>query len=94
MLFHIAKHQIASIVLMLAAAATGSGLTACTVTTNSEPKPVATITASQTARQVEKPMQGMDHSSSMMSNGASHGSMNLGVADADYDLRFIDGVTI
>ncbi len=92
MLFHIAKHQIASIVLMLAAA-TGGGLTACTATTNSESTPVATITASQTAKPVEKPMQGMDHSSSMMSNGASHGSMNLGVADADYDLRFIDGMT-
>jgi uncharacterized protein (DUF305 family) len=88
MLFHIAKHQIASIVLMLAAA-TGGGLTACTAVNSSEPTPVATITASQTA----KPMQGMDHSSSMMSNGTSHGSMNLGVADADYDLRFIDGMT-
>ena len=92
MLFHIAKHQIASIVLMLTAA-TGGGLTACTAANNAEPTPVATITASQTAKPVEKPMQGMDHSSSMMSNGASHGSMNLGVADADYDLRFIDGMT-
>jgi uncharacterized protein (DUF305 family) len=82
MLFHIAKHQIASIVLMLAAA-TGGGLTACTSTNSSEPTPVATITASQTAKPVDKPMQGMNHS----------GSMNLGVADADYDLRFIDGMT-
>lgn len=92
MLFHIAKRQIASILLMLTAA-TGGGLTACTSVNSSEPKPVATITASQTAKPVEKAMQGMDHSSSMMSNGAFHSSMNLGVADADYDLRFIDGMT-
>ena len=94
MFFHTAKHQIASIVLMLTAA-TGSGLTACTAADSSAPTPVATVTATQTAKPADKqaPMQGMDHSSSMMSNNASHSSMNLGVADADYDLRFIDGMT-
>jgi uncharacterized protein (DUF305 family) len=65
MLFHLAKHQIAPLVLMLAAATEG-GLTACTAVNKAESTPA----------------------------GASHGSMNLGVADADYDLRFIDGVTI
>jgi uncharacterized protein (DUF305 family) len=94
MLFHTAKHQIASIVLMLTAA-TGSGLTACTAANSSAPTPVATATATQTAKPADKQsqMQGMDHSSSMMSNNASHGAMDLGVADADYDLRFIDGMT-
>ncbi len=92
MLFHIAKHQIASIVLILTAA-TGGGLTACTATTSSESTPVETITASQTAKPVDKSIQSVDHSGSMMSNGASHNSMNLGIADADYDLRFIDGMT-
>ena len=67
MLFHTAKHQIASIVLMLTAA-TGSGLTACTAANSSTP--VATVTVTQTAKPAEKQaqMQGMDHSSSMMSN--------------------------
>ncbi len=91
MLFHTAKYQIASIVLMLAA--TGGGLTACTAINNAESTPVAESTASQVVKPVDKPMQGMDHSSSMMSNGASHSSMSLGIADADYDLRFIDGMT-
>ena len=31
----------------------------------------------------------MDHSGSMM----SHDSMDLGEADSEYDLRFIDGMT-
>jgi len=55
-------------------------------------KAESTPVASQTAKPVETPMQGIDHS--LISNGASHGSINLGVADADYDLCFIDGVTI
>ncbi len=92
MLFHTAKHQIAAIVLTLTAA-TSSGLTACTAANSSTP--VATVTATQTMKPVEKQaqMQGMDHPSSMMSNRTSHDSMDLGVADAEYDLRFIDGMT-
>lgn len=36
------------------------------------------------------PMGQMDHS--QVSGGMSHSGMELGVADADYDLRFIDGM--
>jgi uncharacterized protein (DUF305 family) len=53
--------------------------------------PMGNSTASPTA----SPMGGMDHSQmggSQMGN-MSHSRMDLGNADADYDLRFIDGMT-
>jgi len=84
MFFYTTKHQITSLILILAAA-TGSALTACTETNPTPPTPVATTEA--------KPPSPTPTSSSMMSHGMSHSSMNLGVADADYDLRFIDGMT-
>jgi uncharacterized protein (DUF305 family) len=58
-----------------------SGLTAC----NSAPittTPVATPTASA--------MSGMDHS--QMDHGSMNHNMDLGPADADFDLRFVDSM--
>ena len=89
MLFHIVKHRIAALILIITAAAS-SGLTACTAN-NSASVPVATPTA-QPTKATENPSP-MQNSNGMMSHGMSHSSMDLGVADADYDLRFIDGMT-
>ncbi|WP_201323591.1 DUF305 domain-containing protein [Pseudanabaena sp. lw0831] len=89
MLFHIAKHRIASLILIVTAAAS-SGLTACTAN-NSASVPVTTPSA-QPTKAVDKPLP-VQNSSGMMSHDMSHSSMDLGVADADYDLRFIDGMT-
>jgi uncharacterized protein (DUF305 family) len=89
MFFHTTKHQITSLILILTAA-TGSALTACTATNPAPQTPVATTEVQPTkAVAQQSPMPNMDHSTGMM----SHASMNLGVADADYDLRFIDGMT-
>ncbi|WP_103668768.1 DUF305 domain-containing protein [Pseudanabaena sp. BC1403] len=88
-MFHIVKHRIATLILIVTAATSG-GLTACTAN-NSASVPVATPTAPPTkAAENPSPMQ---NSNGMMSHGMSHSSMDLGVADADYDLRFIDGMT-
>ncbi|MCL1492703.1 MAG: DUF305 domain-containing protein [Pseudanabaena sp. Salubria-1] len=83
MLFHIVKHRIAALILIITAAAS-SGLTACTAN-NSASVPVATPTA--------QPTKAAENPNGMMSHGMSHSSMDLGVADADYDLRFLDGMT-
>ena len=83
MLFHIVKHLIAALILIITAAAS-SGLTACTAN-NSASVPVATPTA--------QPTKAAENPNGMMSHGMSHSSMDLGVADADYDLRFLDGMT-
>ena len=88
-MFHIVKHRIAALILIVTAAAS-SGLTACTAN-NSASVPVATPTA-QPTKATENPSP-MQNSNGMMSHGMSHSSMDLGVADADYDLRFIDGMT-
>ena len=89
MLFQTAKHQITSLILIVTAAAS-SGLTACTAN-NSASVPVATASA-QPTKVVENPSP-IPNPSGMMSHGMSHSSMDLGVADADYDWRFIDGMT-
>ena len=83
MLFHIVKHRIAALILIITTAAS-SGLTACTGN-NSASVPVVTPTA--------QPTKAAENPNGMMSHGMSHSSMDLGVADADYDLRFIDGMT-
>lgn len=59
---------------------TGGVLTACSTTTSENPNP--NTTASETSDQQHMNHGGMDH------------SMDLGPADASYDLRFIDGMII
>jgi uncharacterized protein (DUF305 family) len=87
MLFHTVKHRIASLILMVTAAAS-SGLTACTDANNS-----ASVPATPVAQPTKEKTSPTQTSNAMMSHDMGHGSMNLGVADADYDLRFIDGMT-
>ncbi len=67
--------------LTLGAIATSSFLNACSTAAQNQaqaPSPAAADAGS---------MQGMDHSS------MNHGSMDLGPADAEFDLRFIDAMT-
>lgn len=83
-----AKRQFASALLVLAAAS--SNLAACTAS-NTQISAETTTAPSETIKtekQAGKPSS-MNHSGGMM----SHDSMDLGVADAEYDLRFIDGMT-
>lgn len=81
------KQRLASALLILAAAS--SNLAACTASTQTSAE---TATANpetvKPEKQAGKPSS-MNHSGGMM----SHDSMDLGVADAEYDLRFIDGMT-
>lgn len=81
MQFPTAKHQLTSILLTLAAAS--GGLAACT-TGNTEISANPSSTMSQSSE--------IKSSDMMMSHGGNH-SMELGKADAEYDLRFIDGMT-
>ena len=62
------------------------------ITANNSASGAVVTPADQPAKAVEKtsPMQ---NSNGMMSHGMSHSSMDLGVADADHDLCFIDGMT-
>ena len=82
MLFHTVKHRIASLILIVTAAAS-SGLAACTANNS------ASVLVTPIAQPTKEKPSPMSTSSGMM----SHSSMDLGVADADYDLRFIDGMT-
>ncbi len=73
---------LAALSLAIAAAAGGS-LAAC-----SNPSPTQSQTSNPTATEAGG-MQGMDH------GGIDHGTaMDLGPADANYDLRFIDGMRL
>jgi uncharacterized protein (DUF305 family) len=65
-----------------------SGLTACSTSTqNSTSAQNPAATASPIANMDHGTMQGMDHSS------MSHSMMDLGPADANFDLRLIDAMT-
>jgi uncharacterized protein (DUF305 family) len=86
MLFHTAKHRIAALILTVTAAAS-SGLTACTANNS------ASVPATPVAQPIKEKPSPTQSSNGMMSHVMGHSSMNLGVADADYDLRFIDGMT-
>ncbi len=79
------KRQLASALLVLAAAS--GSLAACSANTQILTEMTKPETV-KTEKQSGKPSP-MDHSGGMM----SHDSMDLGVADAEYDLRFIDGMT-
>ena len=82
-----AKRQFASALLVLAAAS--SNLEACTASIQiSAETATANPETIKTEKQAGKSSP-MNHSGGMM----SHNSMDLGVADAEYDLRFIDGLT-
>ncbi|MEI6065300.1 MAG: DUF305 domain-containing protein [Pseudanabaena sp. ELA748] len=88
MLFRNTKHQTASILLLLAALS--NGLAACT-STNTDMSSSDTAIATTDKKQVNQstPPSHPNH----MDGKMSHDSMNLGIADANYDLRFIDGMT-
>jgi len=87
-----AKQRLATALLVLAAAS--GSLAACTPSTQTlAGTPTSNPETLKTEKQASKPSSmdhsGMNHSGGMM----SHDSMDLGVADAEYDLRFIDGMT-
>jgi uncharacterized protein (DUF305 family) len=67
---------------LVAAAFSSSLLTACSTNTNSSQQPNATTTATDTSNQQPMNHGGMNHSM----------AMDLGTADANYDLRFIDAM--
>jgi uncharacterized protein (DUF305 family) len=81
-----ARGRFVSALLILAA--TSANLAACTASNTQisaeTPNPVAIKIENQAGKSTP-----INHSGGMM----SHDSMDLGVADAEYDLRFIDGMT-
>ena len=88
LLCHLLQNDKALALLILAAAS--SNLAACTASNTqiSAETATANLETIKTEKQAGKPLP-MDHSGSMM----SHDSMDLGEADSEYDLRFIDGMT-
>ncbi|MBD2436110.1 DUF305 domain-containing protein [Nostoc sp. FACHB-110] len=79
------------LVLALLASFSSSLLTACSTNTaqNSTQEPNTATTATDTSTH-----ESMNHNSQMMNHGAMNHNMamNLGAADANYDLRFIDAM--
>lgn len=83
------KTGLRALTLVAIASMTGGFIAACSkVSSNQSPAPNATATDAGG-------MQGMDHGSGMNHNsGMNHSmAMDLGPADANYDLRFIDAMT-
>ncbi|WP_414550755.1 DUF305 domain-containing protein [Anabaena sp. CCY 0017] len=73
------KNNFLALSFVMLTSLTGGVLTACSTTTSENPTPT---TASETSDQQQMKHGGMDH------------AMDLGPADASYDLRFIDGMIL
>ena len=87
------KTGFAALILTAAAALTSGVLAACSKAPSSETQ-APNVTAATEANNKQDMAQGggMNHG---MNHGMKHNmSMDLGPADADYDLRFIDGMTV
>ncbi|MEG4529077.1 DUF305 domain-containing protein [Microcoleus sp. D2_18a_D3] len=87
------KTGFAALILTATAALTSGVLAACSKAPSSE-TPAPNVTAATEANNKQNVAQGggMNHG---MNHGTNHDmSMDLGPADADYDLRFIDGMTV
>jgi len=82
------KTGFAALILTAAAALTGGVLAACSKAPSSETQ-APNVTAATPASSQQDVAQG--HNMSGMNHSMS---MDLGPADADYDLRFIDGMTV
>jgi uncharacterized protein (DUF305 family) len=82
------KNNFLALSLIAIASFSSSVLTACSTTTSQSQAPNATTTATDTSdKQPLNQHGGMDHS------GMNHSmAMDLGPADANYDLRFIDAM--
>ena len=72
--------------LMIAIATASGGLTACASNSQTQAQPPAG------EAEASKPMHS-EHGGSMNHGGMDHSMMELGPADADFDLRFIDSMT-
>lgn len=86
------KTGFAALILTAAAAFTSGVLAACSKAPSSE-TPAPKVTAATEANNKQDVAQGGGMGG--MNHGMNHSmSMDLGPADADYDLRFIDGMTL
>lgn len=74
------KNNFLALSFVMLTSLTGGVLTACSTTTSENPNP--TTTATETSDHQHMHHGGMDH------------AMDLGPADASYDLRFIDGMIV
>ena len=79
------KNKFLALSFVMLTSLTGGVLTACSPTTSENPNP--TTTATETSDQQQMKHGGMHH------GGMNH-AMDLGPADASYDLRFIDGMIV
>ncbi|TVP62046.1 MAG: DUF305 domain-containing protein [Nodularia sp. (in: Bacteria)] len=74
------KNKFLALSFVMLTSLTGAVLTACSTTTSENPDP--NTTATETSDHQHQHHGGMDH------------AMDLGPADASYDLRFIDGMIV
>lgn len=72
--------------LMLGAIATSTILNACSTSAQNQASPNPSATNAES-------MQGMDHGTMKQGGKMDHSMMDLGPANAEFDLRFIDGMT-
>jgi uncharacterized protein (DUF305 family) len=83
------RHTNQFLALLVSSIALSTGVSACNSSSQSATAPAATPIASSTPA-ATMDHSGMDHGA-MKPDGMSH-NMDLGPADADYDLRFIDAM--
>jgi len=76
------KNNFLALSFVVLTSLTGGVLTACSTTTSENPNPNPNTTVTETGDQQQMQHGGMNH------------SMDLGPADASYDLRFIDGMIL
>ena len=88
------RHTAQFLTLLISSIALITGVSACNSSSKSAMEPAATpiVAATPAATMNHGTMKngGMDHGA--MKNGGMNHSMDLGPADADYDLRFIDAM--
>jgi uncharacterized protein (DUF305 family) len=88
------RHTAQFLTLVIGSIALSTGVSACNSSSKSAMEPAATpiVAATPAATMNHGAMKngGMDHGA--MKNGGMNHNMDLGPADADYDLRFIDAM--
>lgn len=84
------RHTAQFLTLLISSIALSKAVSACNSSSKSAMEPAATPIVAATMNHGAMKNGGMDHG--VMKNGDMNHNMDLGPADADYDLRFIDAM--
>lgn len=84
------RHTAQFLTLLISSIALSTAVSACNSSSKSAMEPAATPIVAATMNHGAMKNGGMDHG--VMKNGDMNHNMDLGPADADYDLRFIDAM--